>query len=262
MSRKLAEGLDGVVVDVKVGQGGLVRDAEAGRRLGQAMVRIGNAMGVKTVAVITNMEQPIGMAIGSSLEMRECLTALRGRWSDDLKEVTLTLGAWMIKTASKVADFVFVHRDREYGGLFDYRDGLLELLKDGTAREKFLELVAAQRGSLLSRAKQILLPKASLTRSLQARRAGYVRRLNGEKAGIAVGLLGGARKTLHDAIDHAAGIVLMKKVGDYVEAGQPIAVLHYGSGAEVEAAEEVFLSGIEIGREEIEPREPIIGVIQ
>ncbi|MGD1075901.1 MAG: thymidine phosphorylase, partial [Thermodesulfovibrionales bacterium] len=124
MSKKLAEGIDGLVLDVKVGSGAFMKNTHDARVLAKTLVHIGNALGVKTVAILTDMEQPLGKTIGNSLEIKECISALHGRWPKDLKELTLSLGAWMIEVATTVCDFTFSVNGKEYIGFEAYNAGL------------------------------------------------------------------------------------------------------------------------------------------
>lgn len=250
MSKKLAEGIDGLVLDVKVGSGAFMKKLDDARRLAASMVNIGNSMGVKTVAVLTDMDQPLGKTIGNSLEIKECISALRGQWADDLREVTLTLGAWMIETATMVTDFSLHIGGRDFRGIDEYKKGLLELLNNGAAFKKFAEMVDSQHGNPEIPFRPGLLPSAKMMKQITVTRGGYIQRLDAEKAGIASMLLGAGRQKLNDAIDPSAGIILNKKVGDYVKPGDQTAMFYYNNEANLKEAEDVFLSGLEIERDE------------
>ncbi len=250
MSKKLAEGIDGLVLDVKVGSGAFMKRLEDARRLAATMVNIGNSMGVKTVAVLTDMDQPLGKTIGNSLEIKECISALRGQWADDLREVTLTLGAWMIETATMVSDFSLHIGGRDFRGIDEYKKGLLELLNNGAAFKKFAEMVDSQHGNPEIPFRPGLMPSAKMMKQITVTREGYIQRLDAEKAGIALMLLGAGRQKLDDTIDHSAGIILNKKVGDYVNPGDQTAMFYYNNENNLKNAEEIFLSGLEIERDE------------
>jgi pyrimidine-nucleoside phosphorylase len=250
MSKKLAEGIDGLVLDVKVGSGAFMKRLEDARRLAATMVNIGNSMGVKTVAVLTDMDQPLGKTIGNSLEIKECISALRGQWADDLREVTLTLGAWMIETATMVSDFSLHIGGRDFRGIDEYKKGLLELLNNGAAFKKFAEMVDSQHGNPEIPFRPGLMPSAKMMKQITVTREGYIQRLDAEKAGIASMLLGAGRQKLDDTIDHSAGIILNKKVGDYVKPGDQTAMFYYNNENNLKDAEEIFLSGLEIERDE------------
>lgn len=257
MSKKLSEGIQGLVLDVKVGSGAFMKDREDARRLARTMIRIGNSMGVKTVAILTGMDQPLGNTVGNSLEIKECISALRGRWPDDLKEVTLSLGAWMIQVAKTVSDFEF-----EGPYIDDYKKELLRLIDTGAAFKKFVELVDHQYGDPEIAFRPGILPSARIIRQVIADKEGYIVGMDAEKVGIASMLLGSGRQKMDDLIDHSAGIILNRKTGDYVEKGQQIAMFYCNDDSRIKEAEEVFMSGLEIGKERIEKRELVIEVLQ
>lgn len=261
ISKKLAEGIDGLVLDVKVGSGAFMKKLEDARRLAATMVNIGSSMGVKTVAVLTDMDQPLGKTIGNSLEIKECISALRGQWADDLREVTLTLGAWMIETATMVSDFSLHIGGTDFRGIDEYKNALLELLNNGAAFKKFAEMVDAQHGNPEIAFRLGLLPSAKMMKQITVTREGYIQRLDAEKAGIASMLLGAGRQKKEDAIDHSAGMILNKKVGDHVKPGDQTAMFYYNNEANLKEAEDIFLSGIEVGIEEPVKKGPVLGVI-
>ena len=145
MSKKLAEGIGGLVLDVKVGKGAFMKNISDAETLARTMVNIGNSMGVKTVAVITDMNQPLGKTVGNGLEIKECISALRGKMSDDLKEVVLTLGSWMVYAADCVTEEVAISRLSEHV-LIKYKAELMDFIEKGDAFKKFVEFVDAQYG--------------------------------------------------------------------------------------------------------------------
>lgn len=261
MSKKLAEGLDGLVLDVKTGSGAFMKNINDARKLAAALVNTGNSMGVRTVAVITNMDQPLGMAIGNSLEVKECISALRGQWPDDLKEVTLTLGAWMIRAAMMISEFSFHNMDKDTD-INELKNGLLELINNGTAFNKFVEMVNAQQGNTEIAFKPELLPSAEIMKPVKIERQGYIQKMDAEKIGIASMLLGAGRQKKEDAIDPSAGIILNKKIGDYVRQGEQIAMFYCNNGEHLKEAEELFLSGIEVSLEKPAPNDVIFDIIQ
>lgn len=256
MSKKLAEGIQGLVVDVKVGSGAFMKEAKEAKKLAKTMVDIGNSMGVKTVAILTNMDQPLGNTIGNGLEIKECISALRGRWPEDLKEVTLFLGAWMIQIAKAVSDFEFEGED-----IGDYKRELLKLIESGAAFKKFVELIDYQYGDPEIAFKPGLLPTSKIIKQVMADKEGYIKRMDAEKVGTASMLLGAGRQKIGEIIDHSAGIILNKKVGDYVARGEQIAMFYCNDERLLEEAEEVFREGVEIGKERTEKRELVVEVI-
>lgn len=261
MSKKLAEGLDGLVLDVKVGAGAFMKKRGDAERLGRALVVTGKSMGVRTSAILTDMEQPLGLAIGNSLEIRECIACLKGQWPDDLREMTLTLGSRMLEAASESGSFTFRVNGREFGPA-SYKEGLTALIGQGLALRKFGELITAQHGDARILERPDLLPAAKITRTISADSAGFIQRLDAEKTGIAAMMLGAGREKAEDEVDHGAGIVLSRKVGDPVRQGEPLAVFHAGSGHRISDAEEVFRSGIRIGGRPEKGRPVVLGVIE
>lgn len=248
MSKKLAEGLDGLVLDVKVGSGAFMKNIDEARRLAKTMVNIGNSMGVRTVAVLTDMDQPLGKTIGNSLEIKECISALRGKWPEDLKEVTLTLGAWMVKVAAMATGFSFYKLSRD-ADIDEYKKSLMDFINNGSAFNKFVEMVDAQHGNQEAAFKPALLPSSKVMKQVIYHKEGYIHRMDAEKVGIASMLLGAGRRKMDDAIDHSAGIILNEKVGDYVKQGEQIAMFYCNNEEHLKEAEEIFLSGLEVGIE-------------
>lgn len=256
MSKKLAEGIQGLVLDVKVGSGAFMKDIEDARRLARTMIKIGNSMGVKTIALLTDMSQPIGNTVGNSLEIKESISALRGKGPEDLMEVTLSLGALMIHIAKTISVFEF-----EGSGIDDYKKGLQRIINSGAAFKRFVELIDHQYGDPEVAFKPGLLPSARVMKQVMADREGYIERMDAEKVGIASMLLGAGRKKVDDVIDYSAGIILNKKVGDYVTPKDQIAMFYCSDESLLNDAEEVFRSGIEIGEGKIPRKEMVLEVI-
>ncbi|MBI3353758.1 MAG: thymidine phosphorylase [Nitrospirae bacterium] len=255
MSKKLAEGIEGLVLDVKVGTGAFMKDIDDARRLARAMVDIGNLKGVKTVAIITAMDQPLGKTIGNSLEIKECISALRGKWPEDLKKVTLTLGAWMLRIADEISG-------QKAEDIQKYKERLEVLINNGSAFNRFVEMIDAQYGDPETAFKPSLLPSAKKMKQIIIQKEGYIQRMDAEKIGIASMMLGAGRQRIEDTIDHSAGIILNKKAGDYIKAGEQIAMFYYNDDKRLKEAEEIFLSGIEIGTEKVKTKDLILEVIE
>jgi pyrimidine-nucleoside phosphorylase len=260
MSKKLAEGLDGLVLDVKTGAGAFMRELDDARRLARLMVKIGMSFGVTTVAVITDMEQPLGKTVGNALELKECVSALRGKGAPDLMEVTLTLAAWMLNVADAVSEGLPPRRMNDFS-MRSYRHEVMEFIDRGDAFRKFLELVDAQDGEAEALLRPAALPSATETHQVVAEQDGHIRSLDGEAVGKASMLLGAGRARAGDTVDPAAGIILNKKVGDTVEKGEPVAMLHTSDSRALPDAAETFLSGMEIGDREKAPRPLVHEVI-
>jgi pyrimidine-nucleoside phosphorylase len=260
MSKKLAEGTEGLVLDVKTGSGAFMKTEEEARELAQVMVDIGNSMGVRTVAVITDMSEPLGKCVGNALEVKECLTALRGNWASDLREVTMTLGAWMLTMSDSLTEETSL-QFLDGQAKKRYIDEALDFIEKGDSFKKFAEFIDAQHGDAEAAFNPAMLPSAKETRQLFAPSDGYIRQLDAETVGRASVLLGAGRQRTGDEIDPAAGIVLTRKTGDHVKAGEPLAMFHYGDMARLEEAEEAFFSGVEIGPKEPGPRKLIKDVV-
>ena len=236
MSKKLASGSDAIVLDVKTGNGAFMKKLEDSRALAKEMVSIGTMAGKKTVAVITDMDQPLGRAVGNSLEVREAIDTLRGEGPADFKEVVFALGSQMLMLAGRAAD------EREARALME---GVIE---DGSALDKFAQFVRAQGGDAAPVYDTSLLPVAGKTLEVTAKESGYVHRILAEDIGIACMTLGGGRETKESAIDLSVGIILEKKNGDAVSDGEVVTI--YGNDdAKMQAAYEKIAHAYEIAKE-------------
>jgi pyrimidine-nucleoside phosphorylase len=223
MSKKLAENVDGLVLDVKWGTGAFMRSRESSLELARAMVEVGKRYGKKVVALQTDMNQPLGRMIGNALEVRECIEIMSGSTGApacaDLLEVALALAAEMLVMAGAAKNVA------------EARGMLQNKLANGEALEKFHEMVAAQGGNA-SR-----LPAAKHTRAIPAKRTGYVTAIECDQIGYAVIALGGGRKVASDRIDFAVGFEQPARIGDRTEAGKPLMVMHYNDEARAAEAE-------------------------
>lgn len=267
MSKKLSEGIAGLVLDIKFGKGAFMKTVSDARRLAGIMVNIGNSMGVKTVAVITDMNQPLGKTIGNGLEIKECISALRGKMPDDLKELVLTLGAWMVYVADCVTEEVQISKLPEHV-VIKYKSELMDFIEKGDAFKKFVEFIDAQHGDPEVAFKPNMISSAGKVKQVKVAGKGYIQALDAEKAGIAAMLLGAGRRLdsagrqkAEDEIDHSAGIVLNKRVGDYISPDEPIAMFHYNDATYIKEAEDEFLSGVQLGEIPPDRRALIIDVI-
>ncbi len=237
MSKKLAEGIDALVLDVKTGDGAFMKREEDAEYLAQLMVETGQRMGKKVVALITDMDQPLGRAIGNALEVRECIEVLHGRGPADLRELCLELAAWMFVLGGRAAD--------AEGG----RKIAQELIASGAAREKFREMIRLQGGDARVVDEPQRLPRASREEVVMAAQSGYVTRIRCEQIGTASMMLGGGRERKEDAIDPAAGITLAKKVGDRVRTGEALFTAHHNHEARHAQAMQLLRESFEIGPE-------------
>jgi len=246
LSKKLAEGIDGLVLDVKVGSGAFMKDEESARELARTIVEVGNAMGIRSLAVMTSMDTPLGRTVGNTLELKECITALRGKSAPDLRQVVLTLGAWALFLTDAISeDFDLVPMTRFVRE--KYMNEAEEFIQKGDAFKKFLELVDAQGGDVESILNPSTLPTAGNVHQIKAESGGMMRKLEAEAVGRAAMLLGAGRETAEGDIDPAAGIIMNKKPGQSVEEGEIVAMFHYNDDRGLRDAEEVFRSGLEIG---------------
>ena len=208
MSKKLAAGADAILLDVKCGRGAFIATIPEAEALAQALVRIGTNAGRETVAYVTDMEQPLGRAVGNALEVNEAIETLAGRGPTDLEMLSLRLGAEMLRLAG--------HPPVD----------LRRLLTDGSALRKFAELIAAQDGDPRVTEDTSRLPAAPVQQPVTARAAGYIARADALEIALAGKALGAGRDTKSAPIDLAVGVVLEKKIGDPVEAGEVLAVIH------------------------------------
>ncbi|SJZ66632.1 pyrimidine-nucleoside phosphorylase [Pilibacter termitis] len=241
MSKKIAAGADAIVLDVTVGDGAFMKTTEEATRLAQTMVRIGELAGRKTMAVISDMSEPLGFAIGNSLEVVEAIHALRGEGPADLMELVYTLAAQMLMLAEVTDDFE------------QAKKMLVEKIENGEALEKFREMVANQGGdvSIVDEPEKLL--TASVKKELFAEKSGYITRMVADKIGVAAMKLGAGREKKEDDIDFAVGILLHKKVGDYVEVGESLLTIH-ANNENTHEVEEILRKNIFIGENATAPQ--------
>ncbi len=250
MSKKLAEGLDGLVLDVKVGRGAFMRDEASARELAETMVGIGTAHGTKMVAILTAMDQPLGEAVGNANEIAESIAVLHGGGPADLLEVTYRLGEEMLLLGGLAADREAARRRLE------------DTIRSGAAAEKFAEVVAAQGGDPAVLDDPSLLPVAANTTVLDAPRAGWVTRCDARLIGRAAVRLGAGRTTKEDDIDPAVGFDVLAKTGQQVAAGDPLVRIHWNDPGRMEAARELLMTAWDIADEPDPPAPLIIGEVR
>jgi len=227
MSKKLAEGLDALVLDVKVGGGAFMKKEENAVFLARLMVETGERMGKRVVALITGMDQPLGRNVGHALEVQECIDVLRGSGPDDLRELCLDLSAWMFHLGGRSATVAEGKQaaDRE--------------LASGRALEKFREIIRLQGGDPGVLDDPSRLPRARHELVLTATAEGFVGGIQCEQVGVASAVLGGGREKKEDSIDPAVGLVLHKKVSDHAAKGDPLCTLYYNSDARLHQARQM-----------------------
>lgn len=214
MSKKIASGADAIVLDVKVGSGAFMKSIDEARSLAQTMVDIGKSLNRNTVAVITNMNQPLGYEVGNANEIKEAMEVLRGNGADDETTVALTIASYMSMLGGAFKDF-----DSAY-------EHLNNVIKSGKAIDKLKELIEIQGGNPSIVDNPDKLPTAKSHVEVKSLRSGYVQSFDTESIGIAAMLLGAGRRTKEDTIDFSAGITLKKKIGDKVEVGDTLCILH------------------------------------
>jgi len=214
MSKKIAAGADAIVLDVKTGAGAFMKTLDDSRELAKAMVRIGNNVGRRTMAVISDMSQPLGFAIGNALEVKEAIDTLKGEGPEDLTELCLTLGSHMVYLAEKA------------GSLEEARTLLENVIKDGSALEKLKIFLRSQGGDESIVDDPSKMPQAQFTFELEAKEDGFVSEIVADEVGTAAMLLGAGRATKESIIDLAVGLVLRKKIGDQVKKGESIVTIY------------------------------------
>jgi pyrimidine-nucleoside phosphorylase len=234
LSKKLAEGIDGLVLDVKTGSGAFMPSSRLSMQLAKSLVQTGRRMGVRTVALITAMDQPLGRAVGNALEVKECLEFLQGEGPQDLAAVTFELTAQMLTMAG------LARTSRDAVAMAQ------EAISTGAARRRFLEIVAAQNGDVRVLENPDLLPKAANVTPIKAVRSGFVTRVEARTIGVACNGLGAGRARMEDAIDPAVGLYLRKKVGDRVTRGEVLCEVHWNNAACLHATMSLLGGAFEI----------------
>lgn len=245
MSKKLASGSDAIVLDVKTGNGAFMKTLEDSIALAEEMVSIGKLAGKKTAAVITDMDQPLGYAVGNSIEVIEAIETLRGNGPKDFKEVVFALGSLMLQFAGKAENDA------------DAIAKIESVIADGTALDKFAAFITAQGGDADYVYHPEKFPKASICMEVYSDTAGYVKRILAEDIGIACMTLGGGRETKESTIDLSVGITLNKKNADAVNTGDVLATVYGNDAGKVEKAVAMIKNAYEISTEVVQPA-PVI----
>jgi len=235
MSKKLAEGIDGLVLDVKTGSGAFMKKEEDAIFLAELMVETGERMGKQVTALITDMDQPLGLLVGNSLEVAEVLDVLRGAGPQDLRDLCLELAGWMFLLGGAAAS---VTQGRQMAE---------QLIRSGKALEKFGQMVALQGGDSSVIADPRRLPQAEHKLDVLSLRSGCVMKIDCEAVGIACVVLGGGREKKEDSVDPSVGLALHKKVGDSVAAEEPLCAIHYNSEARAARAKTLIEASYQIG---------------
>lgn len=249
MSKKLAIGSNAIILDVKIGSGAFMKDLDDAIQLAKAMVDIGDGYGRETIAVLSNMDEPLGKAVGNALEVKEAIETLKGQGPEDLYELSLLLGSKLLVLANKV-------ENEEEG-----KKMLIDAVESGAAYEKFKELVKYQGGDLNQIEDLNLLPKAEHVIEVRSKKEGYVKSLNAEEVGKCALMLGAGRENMESIIDHSAGIVLKKKVDDEVNKGDVLAEIHCNDIDMAKKVEEHLHEIYKIGAKNQEVKKLIYGLV-
>ncbi|ARC31714.1 pyrimidine-nucleoside phosphorylase [Bacillus toyonensis] len=248
MSKKIAAGADAIVLDVKTGAGAFMKTDEDAKRLAEAMVRIGNNVGRNTMAVISDMSQPLGEAIGNALEVQEAIDTLQGKGPKDLEELCLTLGSQMVYLAGQASS------------LEDAREKLIEVMNNGKALESFKTFLSAQGGDASVVDDPSKLPQAQFKIEVEAKEDGYVSEIVADEIGTAAMLLGAGRATKESEIDLAVGLMLRKKVGDSVRKGDSLVTI-YANRENVEDVKAKIYENMKISKEHVDAPTLVHGIV-
>lgn len=235
LSKKLASGADAIVLDVKTGDGAFMKTREDAFALAKEMVSIGTLCQKEMTAVISDMDQPLGFAVGNALEVKEAIKTLQGNGPADLTELVLTLGTYMVLSGGKAQTEA------------EAREKLVQTLRDGSAFHTFLTFIEAQGGSAKDALNVERLPKASYVEDVPSKTEGYVQKIHTEDIGRIALLLGGGRKTKESTIDLSVGLVLQKKLGDHVNCEETLAVIHANDPKKLSEAKHALLEAYQIG---------------
>ena len=246
MSKKLAEGIDALVLDVKTGSGAFMKKLEDSVFLAELMVETGRRMGKKMVALITDMDQPLGLKIGNSLEVEECIEIMRGKGPDDLRELCLECSAWMLFLGGRTTS---VEKGKALA---------VELIASGAALERFREIIALQGGDSSVVDDTNKLPHAANRVAVVSPATGFIGGIQCEHIGTACVVLGGGREKKEDSVDPAVGIILNKKVGDAVRSGEPLCIVHYNSDARLAEARRLLEGAYTITEHPPAERRPLV----
>lgn len=250
MSKKLAAGADAIVLDVKTGSGAFMKKEKDSFALAEEMVKIGKNAGKYTAAVVSDMDQPLGFAVGNALEVKEAIDTLKGHGPEDFVELCLTLGSLMLIAGGAASNEDEAKRKLE------------NVISDGSALNKLAEFVRAQGGDEHAVYDTTLLPKAEIVRPVLSDRSGYISHIECDEIGICSLILGGGRETKESSIDLSVGLVLLKKVGDYVSEGDTLCYIHANDMDKAEAAERRYLKALTFSPEKPEKLPFIRGIVK
>jgi pyrimidine-nucleoside phosphorylase/thymidine phosphorylase len=246
MSKKLAEGIDALVLDVKTGSGAFMKSEKDAAFLAELMVETGERMGKQVVALITDMDQPLGCRVGNALEVVEVVEVLRGEGPEDLRRLCLELAGWMLHLGG-VSDTVAEGKQQSE-----------KLIDSGKALDKFRQMVELQGGDPRTIDDPKKLPEARHTMTVSSPKSGYLAGLQCEQVGTACVILGGGRERKEDSVDPAVGVVLHKKVGDAVSTGEPLATIYYNAETRAVRAKQMLEESYQIAEAPLHEKRPLI----
>lgn len=249
MSKKLAAGADAIVLDVKTGSGAFMKTQEDSFGLASEMVKLGIGAGRNTVAIVSDMDQPLGFAVGNALEVKEAIDTLNGKGPDDFVELCLTLGSYMVVAAGKAEN------------ANEAKQMLKKCIEDGSALDKLADFIEAQGGDRELVYNTDRLPKASIIEEIESPADGYIQKIVCDEIGMCSLILGGGRETKESEIDLSVGLVLHKKVGDSVKKGEPLATIHANDRVKLNAARERFLRAYTIDDTPVTKKPLIKGIV-
>jgi pyrimidine-nucleoside phosphorylase len=249
MSKKLASGSDAIVLDVKTGSGAFMKTLDDSFMLAKEMVDIGTNLNKNVIALITEMNEPLGLAVGNALEVKEAIETLNGKGPKDFMELCIELGAAMLILGGRTSDAE------------EAKSILKATIEQGTALEKLKDMVRAQHGNAAQIENPELLPKASNILEIKAESEGYVHGIDAEGIGRAALAIGAGRETKESPIDYAVGIILSKKVGDYVKKGDTIAMVHINDLCRLDECKEKLLAAYQLSDNKPEKRPLIFGKV-
>lgn len=249
MSKKLASGADAIVLDVKTGSGAFMKREEDAFALAKSMVKLGESAGRRMAALVTDMDQPLGKAVGNALEVKEAMDTLRGNGPEDFTELVLALGSKMLCLGGAAEDDA------------QARQKLKKAMEDGSGLAKLAEFVKAQGGDPRAIDHPEMLPSAPIVREILSPKTGYVSRIVCDEIGTCCLMLGGGRETKESKIDLGVGFILQKKVGDPVTKGEPLATLYANSESRIPEVTQRFLGAYEITEQKPQPQRLIKGIL-
>lgn len=250
MSKKLASGADAIVLDVKTGSGAFMKKEEDAFALAKEMVTLGKHAGRQTIAIVSDMDEPLGHAVGNALEVKEAIETLQGRGPEDFVKLCMTLGAQMIMAGGKAESPEQAEKM------------LSHVIENGDALRKLAEFIEAQGGSPAAVYDTSLLPQAAIVEEILSEKEGYIEKIICDEIGICSLLLGGGRETKESTVDLSVGLVLHKKVGDYVKKGESLATVHANDRQKLAAARERFLKAYHYCDKPVEKGAFIKGIVR